>query len=71
MTESKEIKTTGINMMLTGTDGGRQVLLVGLKAAYQDKPQYLKALKREYDNCHDIDHPNIVKYIEEKDVDGY
>lgn len=71
MTESKEIKTGGINMMLTGTDGGRQVLLVGLKAAYQDKPQYLKALKREYDNCHDIDHPNIVKYIEEKDVDGY
>ncbi len=71
MTETKEIKTPSINTLVTGTDGGRQVLLVGLKTAYQDKPQYQRALKREFDTCHELEHPNILKYLEEKDVEGY
>ncbi|MBM6991962.1 MAG: protein kinase [Prevotella sp.] len=71
MTETKEIKTPSINTLVTGTDGGRQVLLVGLKTAYQNKPQYQKSLKREYDTCHEIEHPNILKYLEEKEVEGF
>ncbi len=71
MTETNEIKTFGINMLQTAVDGGRNVLYVGLKPAYQDKPQYQKALKAEYDKYHEVDHPNIIKYLTMKDVEGY
>lgn len=70
MTETRDFNTSSINTLTTATDGGRQVLLVGLKAAYQEKPQYQRALKREFDQCRDIEHPNILKYLEEKDADG-
>ncbi|MGI6242384.1 MAG: serine/threonine protein kinase [Prevotella sp.] len=71
MTETKEIKTPSINLLMTGNDAGRDVLVVGLKEAYRDKPQYQRSLKREYAQCHEIKHPNILEYIEEKDDDEY
>lgn len=70
MTETKEIKTASINILVTGKDSGRDVLLVGLKDIYRDKPQYQKALKREFAQCHKIDHPNILKYLEEKEAES-
>lgn len=66
MTETNEIKTAGINALVTGKEEGREVLLVGLKAAYCDKPQYQKALKREFDQCHETEHPHILRYLEQK-----
>lgn len=71
MTETNEIKTAGINALVTGKEEGREVLLVGLKAAYCDKPQYQKALKREFDQCHETEHPHILRYLEQKDVAGF
>lgn len=71
MTETNEIKTAGINALVTGKEEGREVLLVGLKAAYQDKPQYQKALKREFDQCHETEHPHILRYLELKEVAGF
>lgn len=70
MTETNEFKTTSVNTLVTGTDSGREILVVGLKPEYQDKPQYQKALKLEYDKCHELEHPNILKYIEEKNIDN-
>lgn len=71
MTETNEIKTPSINLLITGKEEGREVLLVGLKQAYRDKPQHQRALKREFDQCHEIEHPNILKYLDTKEVDGY
>ena len=71
MTETNEIKTPSINLLATGKDGAQEVLLIGLKPGYQDSPQYQRRLKREYEQRHKIDHPNIIKYLEMKDVAGY
>jgi serine/threonine protein kinase len=71
MTETKEIKTPSINFLMTGKDAGRDVLVIGLKEAYRDKPQYQRSLKREYAQCHELKHPNILEYIEERDDDKY
>lgn len=71
MTEIKEIRTPGINLLMTGQEAGRDVMLIGLNEAYRDKPQYQRSLKREYAQCHEIKHPNILEYIEERDDDKY
>lgn len=71
MTEINEIKTTGINLLATAKDGNRNVMLVGLKPDFQDRPQYLRKLKSEFEQCHQLEHPNILKYLEMKEVDRY
>jgi serine/threonine protein kinase len=71
MTETNEIKNPSINLLVTGKDGAQEVLLIGLKPGYQDSTQYQRRLKLEYEQGHKIDHPNIIKYLEMKDVDGY
>lgn len=71
MTESSEIKTYGVNILVTDKMNGQDVLLVGIKSAYRNKPQYLRSLKREYARCHKIEHPNIIKCIGERDFEDY
>ena len=71
MTETNEIKTSGINLLVTGKENGQSVLLVGLNSAYRDKPQHQKALQREYDRCHELEHPHIMKYLALKEVEPY
>lgn len=71
MTESSEIKTYGVNILVTDKMNGQDVLLVGIKSAYRNKPQYLRSLKREYARCHKIEHPNIIKCIGERDFENY
>ncbi len=71
MTETNEIKTSGINLLVTGKENGQSVLLVGLNSAYRDKPQQQKALQREYDRCHELEHPHIMKYLALKEVEPY
>lgn len=66
----QEIKTASIQKLTTGKDGGQDVLLVSLKEAYQSKPQYQRALKKEFDRCKDFDHQHLVKYLAMKDVEG-
>ncbi len=71
MTEINELKNSSINFLVTGKDGTREVLLIGLKPGFEDRPQYQRGLKREYEQCQKIDHPNILKYLEMKEVAGY
>lgn len=71
MTETQEIKTPSINLLVTGQEGDNQVLLIGLKAGYQDKPQYQRALHREFAEQHEIDHPNIIRYTDLREVAPY
>lgn len=66
-----ELKTAGINFLATTQEGPEQLLLVGIKEAYRNKPQYVKALQREFNHCHELDHPNLFRYIDLKDIDGY
>ena len=61
VTDMQEIKTASIQKLTTGKDGGQDVLLVSLKEAYQSKPQYQRALKKEFDRCKDFDHQHLVK----------
>lgn len=46
------------------------MLLVSLKEAYQSKPQYQRALKKEFDRCKDFDHQHLLKFLAMKDVEG-
>lgn len=71
MTDIKEIKALGINQLATTVDGGQQVLLIGLKEAYRNKPQYNKYLQREYEKNKALDHQNILKCISFKEVETY
>lgn len=70
VTDMQEIKTASIQKLTTGKDGGQDVLLVSLKEAYQSKPQYQRALKKEFDRCKDFDHQHLVKHLAMKDVEG-
>lgn len=58
-----EIKTTSINLIATATEGGKDVLVVGLKDAYRSKPQYQRYLRREFERGKDLDNASIFKYI--------
>jgi len=70
VTDMQEIKTASIQKLTTGKDGGQDVLLVSLKEAYQSKPQYQRALKKEFDRCKDFDHQHLLKFLAMKDVEG-
>ena len=71
MTETKEIKTAAINTMTITEHAGQQVLLIGLREPYQDKPQYTRSLIRGYAKSHEYVHPNILKFLDEKVIEGY
>lgn len=64
-----EIKTTSVNLVVTAKDGGRDVLLVGLKEAYRAKPQYQRYLRREFDRGKGLDNANIFKYVAIKETE--
>ena len=70
VTDMQEIKTASIQKLTTGKDGGQDVLLISLKEAYQSKPQYQRALKKEFDRCKDFDHQHLLKFLAMKDVEG-
>lgn len=70
-TEVSVIPTSGVNSMICASRDGQPVLLIGLKEAYQEKTQYQKALKREYDRCKDLDHPHLMKMIAFEEVKPY
>lgn len=64
-----EIKTSSINLITTGKDGGKEVLLIGIKEAYRGKPQYQRYLRQEFARGKDLDNANIFKYLDLKEVD--
>lgn len=63
-----EISTQSINLIATANDSGKQVLLIGLKEAHRDKPQYQRYLKREYESGKSLDNPNIFKLLALKET---
>lgn len=65
-----EINTQSINLVATANDGGKQVLLIGLKEAYRDKPQYQRYLKKEFERAKSLDNPNIFKLLAIKENPG-
>lgn len=71
MTEIHEIENNSVNQLLTGNDGGKNTLIAALKPEHRDKPQYQRALKRQYAQCHELEHPNIVRYLEMRDNTEY
>lgn len=71
MTDIKEIKTLGINQLATAMDGGQQVLLIGLKEAYRNKPQYNRYLKKEYEKNQSLDNQYMLKCISFKEIEPY
>ncbi len=65
-----EINNASINRLATIAEG-RELLLVGLKKDYIEKPQHVKALRNEWTRHHELDHPNIIKYVDQREVDGF
>lgn len=57
-----EIKTSSINLIVTGADGGKEVLMVGLKEAYRAKPQYQRYLRKEFERCSALDDTRLFRY---------
>jgi serine/threonine protein kinase len=70
-TEVTVIPTSGAYSMMRASKDGKPVLLIGLKEAYQEKPQYQKALRAVYDRCHDLDHPHLMKMTAFEAVGSY
>lgn len=66
-----EINTQSINLIATGSDSGKTVLLIGLKEAYRDKPQYQRYLKKEFERAKNLDDPNIFKLLALKETENY
>jgi serine/threonine-protein kinase len=70
-TEVRVVPTSGVNSMMKASKDGKPVLLIGLKEAYQEKPQYQKALRSEYERCKDLDHPHLMKILGFEEVGHY
>lgn len=64
-----EISTQSINYLATSNDNGKNVLLIGLKETYRNKPQYQRYLKKEFEKAKDLDNANIVKLLSINDSD--
>ncbi len=62
-----DIQTASVNRLAIIQDKGRELLLVGIKEGYTDKPQYQKQLQTEWKRHHELDHPNIIKYTEQRE----
>lgn len=58
------IPSKGVYLLLKGERAGRPILLKMLKQQYRERPQYTMLLRKEYERCKELDHPNIVKYLD-------
>lgn len=70
-TQFAAIPSKGIYLLLRGEHEGRSVLLRALKEPYRERPQYIALLTKEYERCKELDHPNIVKYLDIHHDDAY
>lgn len=66
-----EINAQSINLIATGSDNGKTVLLIGLEEAYRNKPQYQRYLKKEFERAKNLDNPNIFKLLALKETENY
>lgn len=62
-----EFNTSSINLITIGKDGGKDVLMIGLKEAYRAKPNYQRYMRQEFERGKDLDSNDIFKYIAIKD----
>ena len=62
-----EFNTSSINLIAIGKDGGKDVLMIGLKEAYRAKPNYQRYMRQEFERGKDLDSNDIFKYIAIKD----
>ena len=62
-----EFNTSSINLITIGKDGGKDVLMIGLKEAYRAKPNYQRYMRQEFERGTDLDSNDIFKYIAIKD----
>ncbi len=63
----QELKTYGVYRFTLSDGGGKPELLISIKKEYQGKPLYEKALQRQFDQNHDLEHPYLLKYLEMRD----
>lgn len=70
ITIEKEITTAGVNSVMEATLDGKPVLLIGLKAAYREKQQYERDLRRQYERCKEFDYQYLMKMTALEEIDG-
>lgn len=66
----KELKTWGVYRLTVSDGGGKPELLVSVKQEHQQKPLYQKALQRQFEKNRDVVHPNMLKYVGTREVEG-
>ena len=64
MTEVNALKSTGIYELKVLKEANHEVIALGMKSAYRDRPQYKKVLDNDFARYKEFDHPNIFKYVE-------
>ncbi|MBQ3594345.1 MAG: serine/threonine protein kinase [Bacteroidales bacterium] len=64
----KEIETKGYSCLYTATKFGKKVILKGLKPEFKKERFYQDLLKKEFEISYSLDHPNIVKTIDFKNI---
>lgn len=69
MTEVNALKSTGIYELKVLKEANHEVIALGMKSAYRDRPQYKKVLDNDFARYKEFDHPNIFKYVELKETE--
>lgn len=58
-----EINNSSINTIVTGKDGNKDILTIGLKEAYASKPNFQRYMRQEYERGKEFDSNYIFKFI--------
>lgn len=66
----KDLKTWGVYRFTIADGGGKPELLISIKKEYQGKPIYQKALQRQLVENRDVEHPYLLHYAGEREVEG-
>lgn len=70
MTEVNTLKSSGIYELKVLKEANHEVIALGIKSAYRDRPQYKKVLDCDFARYKEFDHPNILKYSELRETDN-
>ena len=64
----KEIETKGYSSLYIATHLGKKHILKGLKQKFKNEKFYQDLLRKEFEISHSLNHPNIVKTIDFKNI---
>lgn len=70
-TDFTTMPSQGYFSVVRARKGDTWVVLKGLRQQYRESHRLQNILRKEYQTAKGLDHPNIVKYLDYTDIDGY